>query len=231
MGWVQINDFYASSKYSDTVLLNHPRPGESIHWPADRGTWLRLGFILNRVGVDPVNIESQFSTRLTHQNPIRSGLMFKKNQNKIILDWPVLTHPTHDPTLGRAWFYTMVWSPYNYSMFIHLTSASLWKLQVINESLRLGNGAPGLLRRALKDIEFKGMIFFLWLLFRYLQSVTPNESFSGFTIPAGWIIMAVTSASHLNPDVYKDPLAFNPARWKVMNNLWSSQRERESMNS
>ncbi|KAL9390986.1 hypothetical protein Peur_014906 [Populus x canadensis] len=66
-------------------------------------------------------------------------------------------------------------------------------LQVINESLRLGNGAPGLLRRALKDIEFKG-----------------------FTIPAGWIIMAVTSASHSNPDVYKDPLAFNPARWKDM---------------
>ncbi|KAG6778209.1 hypothetical protein POTOM_018063 [Populus tomentosa] len=66
-------------------------------------------------------------------------------------------------------------------------------LQVINESLRLGNGAPGLLRRALKDIEFKG-----------------------FTIPAGWIIMAVTSASHLNPDVYKDPLALNPARWKEM---------------
>ncbi|KAJ7001875.1 hypothetical protein NC653_012069 [Populus alba x Populus x berolinensis] len=66
-------------------------------------------------------------------------------------------------------------------------------LQVINESLRLGNGAPGLLRRALKDIEFKG-----------------------FTIPAGWIIMAVTSASHLNPDVYKDPLALNPARWKDM---------------
>ncbi|KAL3597752.1 hypothetical protein D5086_009389 [Populus alba] len=66
-------------------------------------------------------------------------------------------------------------------------------LQVINESLRLRNGAPGLLRRALKDIEFKG-----------------------FTIPAGWIIMAVTSASHLNPDVYKDPLALNPARWKDM---------------
>ncbi|KAJ6937521.1 hypothetical protein NC652_011989 [Populus alba x Populus x berolinensis] len=64
---------------------------------------------------------------------------------------------------------------------------------VINESLRLGNVAPGLLRRALKDIEFKG-----------------------FTIPAGWIIMAVTSASHLNPDVYKDPLAFNAARWKDM---------------
>ncbi|CAK7329099.1 unnamed protein product [Dovyalis caffra] len=64
-------------------------------------------------------------------------------------------------------------------------------LHVINESLQLGNGAPGLLRKALKDIDFKG-----------------------FTIPADWTIMAVASASQLNSDVYKDPLAFNPGRWK-----------------
>uniref|UniRef100_A0A2N9G4Z0 Cytochrome P450 n=1 Tax=Fagus sylvatica TaxID=28930 RepID=A0A2N9G4Z0_FAGSY len=44
-------------------------------------------------------------------------------------------------------------------------------LQVINEALRLGNVAPGLLRKALKDIEFKG-----------------------YTIPAGWTIMLVNSA-------------------------------------
>ncbi|GLT53859.1 hypothetical protein SLA2020_270980 [Shorea laevis] len=65
-------------------------------------------------------------------------------------------------------------------------------LQVINETLRLGNVAPGLLRKSLKDIEFKG-----------------------YTIPAGWTIMLVNSALQLNPDTYKDPLAFNPWRWKV----------------
>ncbi|KAJ6927797.1 hypothetical protein NC651_011726 [Populus alba x Populus x berolinensis] len=91
-----------------------------------------------QVGIDPVNIASQLSTRLTCQNLTRPRLTR-------------VDHPTHDPALGWAWFYTM--------------------------------------------------------------SVTPNECFSGFTIPAGWIIMAVTSASHLNPAVYKDPLAFNPARW------------------
>jgi hypothetical protein len=36
------------------------------------------------------------------------------------------------------------------------------KIQVINEVLRLGNLVPGLLRRSLKDIEFKGMIPHIW---------------------------------------------------------------------
>ncbi|CAL9022959.1 unnamed protein product [Prunus brigantina] len=64
-------------------------------------------------------------------------------------------------------------------------------LQVINEILRLGNVAPGLLRRALKDIPVKG-----------------------FTIPEGWTIMVVTSALQLSPNTFKDPLEFNPWRWK-----------------
>ncbi|KAJ4821908.1 hypothetical protein Tsubulata_032196 [Turnera subulata] len=62
---------------------------------------------------------------------------------------------------------------------------------VINEILRLANLVSGILRRALVDINVKG-----------------------YTIPAGWMIMAITHASHLNPDVYKDPLVFNPWRWK-----------------
>ncbi|XP_048337288.2 beta-amyrin 16-alpha-hydroxylase CYP87D16 [Ziziphus jujuba] len=66
-------------------------------------------------------------------------------------------------------------------------------LQVINETLRLGNVAPGLLRRALKDIPVKG---------------------KGFTIPADWTIMVVTSALHMSPNAFEDPLAFNPWRWK-----------------
>lgn len=69
-------------------------------------------------------------------------------------------------------------------------------LQVINEALRLGNVAPGLLRKALKDIEFKG-----------------------YTIPAGWTIMLVNSALQVDPNTYKDPLAFNPWRWKELNPL------------
>ncbi|VVA26554.1 PREDICTED: cytochrome [Prunus dulcis] len=64
-------------------------------------------------------------------------------------------------------------------------------LQVINEILRLGNVAPGLLRRALKDIPVKG-----------------------FTIPEGWTIMVVTSALQLSPNTFEDPLKFNPWRWK-----------------
>lgn len=66
-------------------------------------------------------------------------------------------------------------------------------LQVINESLRLGNVSLGLLRKTLKDIEVNGYI-----------------------IPAGWTIMLVTSACQYNPNIYKDPLTFNPWRWKEM---------------
>uniref|UniRef100_A0A2N9I8H4 Cytochrome P450 n=1 Tax=Fagus sylvatica TaxID=28930 RepID=A0A2N9I8H4_FAGSY len=66
-------------------------------------------------------------------------------------------------------------------------------LYVINETLRLGSVTPGLIRRARKDIQV-----------------------NGYTIPAGWAIMAVTSALQLNPDVFEDPLAFNPWRWKVV---------------
>ncbi|XP_021773624.1 cytochrome P450 87A3-like [Chenopodium quinoa] len=66
-------------------------------------------------------------------------------------------------------------------------------LQVINESLRLGNVSLGVLRRTLKDIEI-----------------------NGYTIPAGWTVMLVTSACQYNSDIYKDPLTFNPWRWKEM---------------
>ena len=39
--------------------------------------------------------------------------------------------------------------------------------------------------------------------------------FAGYTIPAGWPIMIATSALHLNSEIFNDPLAFNPWRWKV----------------
>ncbi|KAJ4821907.1 hypothetical protein Tsubulata_032195 [Turnera subulata] len=70
------------------------------------------------------------------------------------------------------------------------SSASM-ELEVVNEILRLASPSPGILRRALVDINVKG-----------------------YTIPAGWMIMPITQAYHLNPDVYKDPLVFNPWRWE-----------------
>ncbi|KDP24727.1 hypothetical protein JCGZ_25328 [Jatropha curcas] len=72
--------------------------------------------------------------------------------------------------------------------------------QVISETLRLGTTAPGLCRKAVKDIQFKG-----------------------FTIPTGWNIMMVTSIRHINPEVYKDPLEFNPWRWKDMDSFTISK--------
>ncbi|CAL5409148.1 unnamed protein product [Camellia sinensis] len=64
-------------------------------------------------------------------------------------------------------------------------------MHVINEVLRLGNIAPGILRKTLKDINF-----------------------NGYTILVGWAIMIVNSTLQLNPDVFKDPLKFNPKRWE-----------------
>ncbi|XP_059434839.1 beta-amyrin 16-alpha-hydroxylase CYP87D16-like [Corylus avellana] len=58
-------------------------------------------------------------------------------------------------------------------------------------TLYAGNWAPGLLRRAKKDIQV-----------------------NGYTIPAGWAIMVVTTALQLNPNTFENPLAFNPWRWK-----------------
>ncbi|KAM7503105.1 hypothetical protein LguiB_002009 [Lonicera macranthoides] len=40
--------------------------------------------------------------------------------------------------------------------------------------------------------------------------------FIGYTIPAGWTIMLANSAQQLNPNTFKDPLQFNPWRWKIV---------------
>ncbi|XP_047321938.1 cucurbitadienol 11-hydroxylase-like [Impatiens glandulifera] len=64
-------------------------------------------------------------------------------------------------------------------------------MHVINETLRLGNIFPGIMRKTLKDIPYKG-----------------------YTIPKDWAIMVVTSSLAINPKVYPDPLSFNPRRWK-----------------
>ncbi|KAK8707869.1 hypothetical protein V6N13_058920 [Hibiscus sabdariffa] len=76
----------------------------------------------------------------------------------------------------------LVWEEYRSMNFTH---------NVINESLRLANVAPGILRRAIKDIHV-----------------------NGYTIPKGWAIMVVPAALQLNPDTWENPLTFNPSRWK-----------------
>ncbi|XP_031399807.1 cytochrome P450 87A3-like isoform X1 [Punica granatum] len=64
-------------------------------------------------------------------------------------------------------------------------------MQVVNESLRMLNVGPGIMRRAIKDIHV-----------------------NGYTIPEGWTIVIAQSALQLNPETYDDPLSFNPWRWK-----------------
>eukprot|EP00249_Psilotum_nudum_P004689 c18196_g1_i1 orf=31-441(+) len=45
---------------------------------------------------------------------------------------------------------------------------------------------------------------------------------AGVTFPAGWTIWMSFTDVHLNPEVYQDPLKFNPWRWqdKVANPCW-----------
>ncbi|XP_010545893.1 PREDICTED: cytochrome P450 87A3-like [Tarenaya hassleriana] len=66
-----------------------------------------------------------------------------------------------------------------------------YTFQFINETARLANIAPVLFRKALEDTQFKG-----------------------YTIPAGWEVVICPPAVHLNPDIYEDPLVFNPSRWE-----------------
>ncbi|XP_030547433.1 cucurbitadienol 11-hydroxylase-like [Rhodamnia argentea] len=66
-----------------------------------------------------------------------------------------------------------------------------YTMQVINESLRLASIAPAIVRRTLKDIHWNGCI-----------------------IPKDWTIMMVQTPLHLNPEVFVDPLTFDPSRWK-----------------
>ncbi|KAF9586788.1 hypothetical protein IFM89_039991 [Coptis chinensis] len=77
------------------------------------------------------------------------------------------------------------------SVLKDLTIHILFVLQIIDETLRLGNIVPLVFRRATRDTQI-----------------------DGYTIPAGWTIMVCPPALHLNPEKYEDTLAFNPWRWK-----------------
>ncbi|KAJ8771676.1 hypothetical protein K2173_026853 [Erythroxylum novogranatense] len=63
-------------------------------------------------------------------------------------------------------------------------------MHVINESLRMG-GAIGILRRTIEDVHIRE-----------------------YVIPKGWTIAVIPAALHMDPDVYRDPLTFNPWRWE-----------------
>ncbi|XP_071933695.1 cytochrome P450 87A3-like [Coffea arabica] len=76
------------------------------------------------------------------------------------------------------------WKEYKSMTFTHM---------VINETLRLANITPGILRKVVKEVEVKG-----------------------YTIPAGWTVMVCPSSVHLDPNVYKNPHEFNPWRWEVI---------------
>ncbi|KAH9304924.1 hypothetical protein KI387_009328, partial [Taxus chinensis] len=70
-------------------------------------------------------------------------------------------------------------------------SSMKYTSKVINEALRLANIVAVIFRKTLKDVEFRG-----------------------YNIPADWIVLVCSPALHLNPDVYTDPLSFNPDRWE-----------------
>ncbi|XP_059281919.1 cytochrome P450 724B1-like [Lycium ferocissimum] len=63
--------------------------------------------------------------------------------------------------------------------------------KVINEALRYGNVVKFVHRKALKDVNFRD-----------------------YVIPAGWKVLPVFSAVHLDPSVHANALQFNPWRWE-----------------
>ncbi|KAK2413697.1 cytochrome P450, family 724, subfamily A, polypeptide [Trifolium repens] len=65
---------------------------------------------------------------------------------------------------------------------------------VIYEAMRCGNVVKYLHRKAVQDIKFKGIV-----------------------IPAGWKVLPVLSAPHLDPNCFENPLEFNPFRWNEDN--------------
>ncbi|KAK4342201.1 hypothetical protein RND71_038017 [Anisodus tanguticus] len=65
-------------------------------------------------------------------------------------------------------------------------------VQVINEALRYVNVVKFVHRKALKDVKFRD-----------------------YVIPAGWKVLPVFSAVHLDSSVHANALQFNPWRWEA----------------
>ncbi|BAH92998.1 Os05g0200400, partial [Oryza sativa Japonica Group] len=67
-------------------------------------------------------------------------------------------------------------------------------VQVITETLRIGNIISGIMRKAVRDVEVKGQ--------------------GDVVIPKGWCVLVYFRSVHLDANIYDDPYAFNPWRWK-----------------
>nr|XP_029118990.1 cytochrome P450 90D2 isoform X2 [Elaeis guineensis] len=68
---------------------------------------------------------------------------------------------------------------------------ALQHLEVITETLRMGNIISGIMRKAVKDVEIKGHF-----------------------IPKGWCVLTYFRSVHLDESLYKEAYKFNPWRWK-----------------
>ncbi|XP_031248375.1 3-epi-6-deoxocathasterone 23-monooxygenase CYP90D1 [Pistacia vera] len=77
--------------------------------------------------------------------------------------------------------------PLSWSDYLSLTFTQA----VITETLRMGNIIIGVMRKAMKDIEFKG-----------------------YLIPKGWCFFAYFRSVHLDESNYDWPYQFNPWRWQ-----------------
>ncbi|KAJ0258402.1 Cytochrome P450 [Hirschfeldia incana] len=76
----------------------------------------------------------------------------------------------------------------------HLTVEDVKKMkyswQVVRETMRLSPPIFGSFRKAVVDINY-----------------------GGFTIPKGWKILWTTYGTHYNPEIFEDPMSFNPSRF------------------
>ncbi|XP_024538364.1 cytochrome P450 90D2 [Selaginella moellendorffii] len=84
-----------------------------------------------------------------------------------------------DPSEGLSW---------NDYMSLEFTQA------VFNETLRLANGAQGVMRKALKDVEYRGYI-----------------------IPKGWTVLPYFLNIHFDENMFPNSAKFHPWRWLEKN--------------
>ncbi|OIV92660.1 hypothetical protein TanjilG_18011 [Lupinus angustifolius] len=129
---------------------------------------LDLMFVLLFASFETTSLAITYAIKLLSDNPL--VLKQLQEEHKAILE------QREDPNSG------ITWKEYKSMTFT---------FQFINETVRLANIVPGIFRKAMKEISFKG-----------------------YTIPAGWAVMVCPPAVHLNPKKYRDPLAFNPWRWE-----------------
>lgn len=78
------------------------------------------------------------------------------------------------------------------SIYILCSSHLLFYVQVITETLRMGNIIIGVMRKAMKDVEIKG-----------------------YLIPKGWCVFTYFRSVHLDENNFDGPYDFNPWRWQV----------------